>query len=159
MTTIEVVGYLFALLVAVCIFVSLTRRRIPRKLKGKAYVVDGDGLKVQGHNIRLHGMDAPEIDQSYGRLAKSHLWTLAGGKTVTCKPIARDHHGRLVSKCTVGEVDLSREMVRAGFAHAYRRYSTDYVEEEKEARRERRGLWAGYNPLHPEEWRRRGPNE
>jgi endonuclease YncB( thermonuclease family) len=99
---IEVAGYPFALLLAVCIFVSFIRHRIPRKLKVKANIVDGGGLMVQGHNIRLHGMDAPEIDQSYGRLAKPHLWTLAGGKTVTCKPIARDHHGRLVAKCSAG---------------------------------------------------------
>src|SRR5512143_3038749 len=33
-------------------------------------------------------------------------------------------------------------MVRAGLALAYRRYSTDYVDEETEARNAKRGLWA-----------------
>ena len=41
-------------------------------------------------------------------------------------------------------------MVRAGFATAYRRYSTDYVDEENEAKAARRGIWAGEFEVRPE---------
>jgi hypothetical protein len=45
-------------------------------------------------------------------------------------------------------------MDRSGFAHTYCRFSRDYIAEEAEAKRERGGLWASFNLVHPEEWRR-----
>jgi hypothetical protein len=44
-------------------------------------------------------------------------------------------------------------MVRAGLAVAYRRYSNDYVDEEREAQAARRGMWAG-DFTAPEAYRR-----
>ena len=30
---------------------------------GKAYITDGDTIKINGQKIRLHGIDTPEIEQ------------------------------------------------------------------------------------------------
>ena len=46
------------------------------------------------------------------------------------------------------------QMVRQGWAFAYRRYSTDYVADEDYARKNRLGLWRGKFRW-PWEWRRR----
>ena len=45
-------------------------------------------------------------------------------------------------------------MVRQGWAVAYRRYSTDYVSQENEAKSERLGIWRGEFVM-PWKWRRR----
>jgi endonuclease YncB( thermonuclease family) len=38
-------------------------------------------------------------------------------------------------------VDISRRLVSAGWALAYRRYSMDYVDAEEEARKAKRRVW------------------
>ena len=50
------------------LFGKRPRRRIWRKARGatitgKAYVTDGDGIRVSGYNVRLADLDAPEWDQ------------------------------------------------------------------------------------------------
>ena len=40
-------------------------------------------------------------------------------------------------------VDVGRRSVSAGWALAHRRYSTDYVDAEDEARKAKRGMWRG----------------
>ena len=62
---------------------------------GKAWVTDGDGIKVNGYEIRISGIDVPEFDQlarfysgksiNQSRLVKSVLIRKVGGKPVTVK--------------------------------------------------------------------------
>ena len=40
-------------------------------------------------------------------------------------------------------LDLNSTMVLNGWAIAYRYYSKDYVEEEEEAKRDKKGIWIG----------------
>jgi hypothetical protein len=66
-----------------------------------------------------------------------------------------DRYGRVVAVCKIGGIDLNAEMVRAGFALAFRKYSLDYVEDEDDARQAKRGLWSGqFDP--PWVWRAHG---
>lgn len=58
-----------------------------------------------------------------------------------------------LSRCAVGSKDLSAWMVRAGWAVAFRKYSTAYVALEDEARLAHRGIWAGSFVV-PELWRK-----
>jgi endonuclease YncB( thermonuclease family) len=110
---------------------------------GKAWVVDGDTLQVKQTRIRLFGMDAPEMSQSGGTRAKSHMIRLAGGKQVRVEPITTDCYGRTVARVRLGEIDLSERMVRDGFAVSDSRWNTDYDSAELYARKNGRGLWAG----------------
>lgn len=65
-------------------------------------------------------------------------------KEVTCYVHDIDRYKRLVAVCSVpGVSDINAELVKNGFAVAYRNYSTDYVDEEEAARGVRAGLWAG----------------
>ncbi len=131
-------------------------------LVGAAKVIDGDTIIVAGETIRLHGIDAPEVDQTFwwrgrevecGTMALAALETLVAGITLRCRAIERDRHGRLVAKClSPNGVDIGRRMVAAGWALAYRRYSADYVDAEEAARRAGRGMWRG-RFMKPWEWR------
>jgi endonuclease YncB( thermonuclease family) len=119
-------------------------------LTGHARVIDGDTVVVAGELMRLHGIDAPELDQTFwwrgeqvacGMMAMAALETLAASVELRCEPVERDRHGRLVAKCFAPDrVDIGRRLVAAGWALAYRRYSKDYVDAENEARKARRGI-------------------
>jgi endonuclease YncB( thermonuclease family) len=119
---------------------------------GKAFVIDGDSLRINGQMIRLYGIDAPEGRQSClrdntpypcGEEAAALLRKLTARKTVRCAEKDRDAHGRSVAECFVGDRSLNAELVKQGWALAYRRYSRTYVALEDAARRQKRGLWAG----------------
>ena len=121
---------------------------------------------TRGELVRLHGLDAPELDQIFwwrgeriacGMMALAALEALTAGIELRCRVVERDRHGRLVAKVFSPDgVDLGRRLVLAGWALAYRQYSTDYVDAEAEARRARRGLWRG-TFAKPWEWRSIAP--
>lgn len=117
-------------------------------LRGRAHVDDGDSLRLNSRKIRLFGVDAFEYDQtcgrtSCGRQALKYLQRLAEGRAVTCVRQDIDSYGRVIAICRLADGrDLGQEMVRAGHALAYRRFSTRYVAEEAVAKTHRRGAWA-----------------
>jgi len=135
-----------------------------QRIAGRAKLIDGDSFEIGSAGVRLFGVDAPEGRQSCtrdgrdwncGDAAAAELRRLVGARDVACVQRDTDSYGRIVAVCEVGGKDLGAEMVRAGFATAYRRYSDDYVDEEREARAARRGIWAGeFTP--PEDYRRNG---
>ncbi len=68
----------------------------------------------------------------------------------------RDRYGRTVGVVLLPDGrSLNHELVRAGLAWMYRRYTNDesLSDLEEEARVARRGLWADRNPIPPWEWR------
>lgn len=134
-------------------------------VEGHAVVIDGDTIVVAGERVRIHGIDAPELDQTFwcrgqtlpcGVMASAALEALIAGINLRCEIIERDQHGRFVAKCfSPSGIDVGRRLVLAGWALAYRYYSTDYVAVEDEARRAERGLWRG-SFLKPWRWRGSG---
>jgi endonuclease YncB( thermonuclease family) len=132
------------------------------RISGRPKIVDGDSFEIDDVGIRLFGVDAPEAQQDCARdgrswrcgaAAETELRRLVGSATIVCRKEDTDSYGRIVARCSNGSTDLAAAMARAGFAVAYRRYSYDYVDEEREAKAAKRGIWAGeFTP--PEEYRR-----
>ena len=129
---------------------------------GNARVVDGDTIHIGETKIRLHGIDAPEQKQTCtaegkewacGKAATSALIDAIYGQKVTCKGDKRDRYKRLLAICYAGDINLNAMMVREGWALAYRKYSTDYVDAEASAKKDRMGLWGGQFVV-PWKWRR-----
>lgn len=123
------------------------------EVAGPVRVIDGDSLSVGGQAVRLHGIDAPEHDQTCrteqgltfacGTTATAAMAQLVTRGPVVCRGEAWDRYDRLVAKCHAGGFDLGAEMVAGGYATAYVRYSRDYEALEQQARAEMRGIWAG----------------
>jgi endonuclease YncB( thermonuclease family) len=131
-------------------------------VEGTARVIDGDSLEVDGQQIRLYGIDAPEHDQTCraqgltwrcGERASLALFGKIGRNEVRCEERDRDKYGRIVSICFVAGEDVNRWMVREGWAVAYRRFTDRYVADEDKARAAGLNLWRGEFVM-PWEWRR-----
>ncbi|MEM7506536.1 MAG: thermonuclease family protein [Pseudomonadota bacterium] len=115
-------------------------------------VIDGDTLELSGEMIRLHGIDAPERDQTCERDgtawacaqgATAALVRLTHGDDLRCVGTKRDRYRRRIAVCWQGEVEVNRALVAQGWAMAYRRYSTDYVADERRAEMAGLGIWSG----------------
>ena len=76
------------------------------------------------------------------------------GRSINCRIIDRDRYGRQVSVCRDGDREINREMVRLGWAVAYRRHALGYVSVEREAKAAKRGIWAWTFDM-PEDYRNR----
>ena len=126
-------------------------------------VADGDTLVVLAGTaqvrVRLHGIDCPERGQAFGAAAKRLASSLAFGKTVTVKGRGKDRYGRLLAEVVLpdGRV-LNRELVAAGMAWHYARYSDDEVlaKAERQARKARLGIWSESDPVAPWSFRAAG---
>lgn len=132
------------------------------------HVADGDTLDVSGGGrtltVRLEGIDAPEGGQPFSDEARRHLRVLAFSQRVTVLVKDTDRYGRLVARVLVGAdergrggKDASEEMLRAGLAWHFRRYSSDprLTQLEAAARARRAGLFADPAAVPPWTWRRR----
>ena len=91
---------------------------------GRAYVIDGDSIVIQKTQIRLFGIDAPELKHPYGKKAKWALLNLCKGQEIRAKILTQDAHGRTVAHCFLGDGrDLSAEMVKQGLAIDWPKFS------------------------------------
>lgn len=142
----------------------------PKNMKEGNYLVvrvsDGDTItvnkiingKVNNDNIRvrlLH-IDAPESDQSYGEQSAEFLKKLVYNKEVSIDYEKTDRYGRILGIVYVDGVNVNEEMVRTGNAWWYRRYSPNektYEKLEKEAKKQKLGLFSDKNPKEP--WKHR----
>ncbi|MER2249567.1 thermonuclease family protein [Methylorubrum podarium] len=137
----------------------------PRTVSGPATVIDGATLQIGGRRLRLHGIDAPDLDQtcsdgherdySCGRAAAKALAARIGGESVTCE-LRAAANGRAGVLCRLGEDDLAAWMVANGYAVADRSVSADYTDQDRRAWGRRLGLWAGVFELPSERRRLRG---
>ena len=130
-----------------------------------ATAIDGDSLRTAGKEIRLAGIDAPELLQTCrdehggpwacGRQAHAFLRSLVSRGALTCTSSSTDRYGRMLATCSAGDVgDIGEAMVRSG--HAVSFMGVGYLPAELEARYHKRGMWSGSFES-PADWRRRHP--
>lgn len=105
------------------------------------YVTDGDTFHLRGYPIRVWGIDAPERGTPYADEATRTLQNIVARREISCSATGRSHE-RLVAACTVDGSDLSRMMVRLGYARELPRITGGmFSNDEKLARAEKRGMW------------------
>ena len=114
-------------------------------------VIDGDTIHIGVNKYRFSGIDTPEMKQVCkkedktilcGVLARDALIQKINNQPVECKMETIDRYKRIVAECFVNNESLSQYLVRNGYAFAYRRYSTKFVEDEEYAKTNQLGLWS-----------------
>ena len=149
-------------------FINLSSHSTERikSISGKAKVIDGDTIKLQGQNIRLRGIDAPEKNQLCIKKAKTYncgitstkaLKKYIGRELIRCEYFTKDRYGRILGTCKLlgsTKLSLNSYMVYTGNAVAYLRYSKEYIDEEKWAKENQLGMWQGSFEK-PEVWRKK----
>ena len=94
------------------------------EIYGAAYVVDDDTIVIQKTQIRLFGIDAPELDHPYGQKAKWAMVALCKGQKIRAVITEKDAYDRTVAKCFLPDGrDLSAEMVKIGMAIDWPKFS------------------------------------
>lgn len=133
---------------------------------------DGDTCKVRSSDnitlkIRLVGIDAPETKkgskegQPFGEEARTELNKLVEGKPVTLKVYGTDAFGRNLAEIFVGTTNVNLEMVKNGYAEAYKGrppagLSADsYLEADWSARTAKKGIWKNEKYESPAEFRKK----
>lgn len=137
-------------------------------LEGKVVgIQDGDTITLldsskHSYRIRLLGIDAPEKNQPFGKVAKQVLSERVFGKQIQVMTKGRDRYGRTLGKLLLDGSDINLEMVRHGLAWFYQHYAGTqfrgdaslYAGAQKRAQQELGGLWAYPDPIEPWEWRK-----
>ncbi len=141
----------------------------PGPLEGKvARVIDGDSLWVEPPapaapvELRLEGIDAPEICQAWGPEAKQALAELLQGKQVSVRTVGRDSYGRTLGTVYLDTQNINKLMVQEGHAWSTR-YKYDrgpYVADERMAKALSRGFNRDGAAVMPRDFRQlNGPCE
>ncbi|WP_299694972.1 thermonuclease family protein [uncultured Tateyamaria sp.] len=87
------------------------------RLKGKAWVIDGDTIVINKVKIRLAGIDAPELDQHWGQKSKWEMVRLCKGEIISVELTGETSYDRLVGTCFLPDCrDVGAEIVKAGLA-------------------------------------------
>lgn len=126
-------------------------------------VKDGDTIEVLFDRkplvIRLEHVDCPEVrsKQPFGQTAKNKTSELCFGQIVTVIHHKKyDRYKRLIATVInqVGQ-NVNKELVKAGLAWHYLKYSSDkeYSRLEAVARRQKIGIWSDPSPIPPWKWR------
>lgn len=145
------------------VLLMLPTMLFPQVLSGRVVkIADGDTfiLLVNNHDqvkVRINGIDAPEKNQAYGKKAKQYLSSLIWSVPVKVKVLKKDRYGRSIGKVSTAKIkDVGLEMIKAGYAWHYKEYYKDkaYATAEKQARKNRKGLWQGKNPTRPHDFRK-----
>ena len=125
---------------------------------------DGDIITVFNLNrpvrIKLLAVDAPEVGQVFGDVAKKHLSDLVYDKSVLVEYSGIAADGSLMGRVVLDNTDIGAQMIRDGAAwfdaSAQGRLSVAdreiYQKSELAARVERRGLWQAEAPVAPWEF-------
>lgn len=119
------------------------------EIVGRADVVDGHRLRVDGVVVRLNGVAPLDPTRKCWRgrdqvscegLARNALRQLVQGRLVRCEE--KEGFAPVFALCRVAGRDLGEAMVRAGYAIGDPQRSRQYQAAEQAARTARLGIWA-----------------
>lgn len=135
-------------LVLICVTMALSDGD-----SGRCVTADGES-----HRVRIAGIDAGEVAPFTRCRQQPDIWACSPvaretGPTATararelvsagaaCTVTSTDRYRRVVARCTVNGRDLGSMLVSEGLAIDDTGYSPSYAREERQARREGRGVW------------------
>lgn len=117
-------------------------------------VIDGDTLTlVDGRQVRLAQVDAPETNECFGSQSTRGLRALVDGRNITLRRPSngpeKDRYGRTLAEVSVGDRSVNEQLVRDGAAEWYEEFAGEDADlaqrlrsSEREARVAGRGVWS-----------------
>lgn len=165
MTSLSRARWLVAAVFAVSIPALASNSPHPTWAGVVTYVVDGDTVRVRPPDgskpvsIRIDGIDAPEICQLGGTVARDALKRRLLGKTVVIQPKVVDDYGRLVARIVFNSQDQGKWLVAQGLAWSYRHRNNPgpYALQQGRAQAAGLGMFARIRvaaPVYPAEFRK-----
>jgi micrococcal nuclease len=155
----------YMLVVALAVLCLLPADAGASTLFGKVIEVNsGDVVTIFNLNrpvrVKLLGVDAPEMDQAFGDIAKKHLADLVFDRSVLVEYSGIAADSSLTGRVLLNSADIGAQMIRDGAAwfdssNGNRLTADDrevYQQSEQAARSEKRGLWQAENPTAPWEF-------
>lgn len=138
-----------------CLFpaiAALSTSGLAQNFTGQPAARDGDTLDFGLTEVRLAGIDAPELGQqcqrggdawACGEEARNALADLLAGAQIECRQQGMDSDGVALATCTAGSVDLADALTTVGMAIALDDADPAYSTRAERARQLRLGIWAG----------------
>jgi micrococcal nuclease len=134
---------------------QLPNNTVVKIVDGDTYDIILNGIQTR---IRMQGIDTPERGMDYYKVAKEYLGKLCLHQKVSVVGTEKDRYGRLLAKSYLPDGrEIGEEMIRAGMAWHFTKYSNDptLARLEREARAARIGLWSIPNPIAPWDFRKK----
>jgi micrococcal nuclease len=134
---------------------QLPNNTVVKIVDGDTYDIILNGIQTR---IRMQGIDTPERGMDYYKVAKEYLGKLCLHQKVRVVGTEKDRYGRLLAKSYLPDGrEIGEEMIRAGMAWHFTKYSNDpkLARLEREARVARIGLWSIPNPIAPWDFRKK----
>ncbi|WP_243471552.1 thermonuclease family protein [Winogradskyella sp. MH6] len=123
-------------------------------------ITDGDTFKLLTQDstlirVRVANIDCPERKQPFSKRAKQFTSDAIFEKQVELKVIKKDRYGRSIAYVYYGGKNLSEELLKAGLAWHFVKYSDDETLQplEDKAKKDKIGLWVDPKAIAPWEWR------
>lgn len=142
-----------------CDSISIEKSNLSSNYGKIVKIIDGDtyDILLEGNNkirVRMEGIDAPEKGMPLCNVAKKYLKDICSENNIRLVVTGKDRHGRTLAYSYLDDGrELSHEMIKAGLAWHFKKYSSDTTLAllEIEAKELRIGLWKLNNPMSP--WR------
>ncbi|MDY2588198.1 thermonuclease family protein [Winogradskyella aquimaris] len=142
-------------------FICICSILYSQEIEGKVVAItDGDTFKLLTHDstlirVRVANIDCPERKQPFSKKAKQFTSDAIFNKQVELKVLKKDRYGRSIAYVFYDNKNLSEELLKAGLAWHYVKYSDDKTLQnlEDKARKEKVGLWIEADAIAPWDWR------
>ncbi len=125
----------------------------PLYAKPQLHILDGDSFEFGDKSIRLLYIDAPELKQTChdkngkiyncGIEAQKFLTQLSNTPNFYCTNKGNDIYGRELSVCYANGKNVNEEIIKAGWAIAYRADSSYILKLQEEAKAKKLGIHQG----------------
>lgn len=123
-------------------------------------ITDGDTFKLLTKDstlirVRVANIDCPERKQPFSNRAKQFTSNAIFNKYVKVEEFKKDRYGRSIAYVYYDSKNLSKELLKAGFAWHYVKYSNDKTLQKLEeiAKSNKKGLWLDPHAIAPWDWR------
>ena len=118
-------------------------------------VLDGDTIIVENVTVRILKIDAPELNQTYGKQSKKYLSKIILYKKVRLVADKLDKYGRTLADVYINGRSVAEIMIESGNAWHYSYFDSSFIlaQKEKTARKNKLGLWK-YNAINPYNFRK-----